>query len=168
MKHEASTLDIILNIAAQLFNIALFFFVVIKFMGKSITTWIVARMEKEKKLAMADETYGTIIAEAEKKAAAILHDATGHKDNLIRQWELAAKQKQQAILDEAERKAKSILDTADKQATLAQADLEKNFVTAVQGASRTLIKKIFAKKDMQESYTDSLIDEFTDTTKTAF
>lgn len=165
MEHEASTLDIILNIAAQVFNIWLFFFVVIKFMGKPITASIVARMEKEKKLAKADETYQKIIADAEQQATSLLQDASVHKDTLIRQWELAAKQKQQEILEEAERKAENIVDMAKKQSQLAQADLEKNFVVAVQNTSRTLIKKLFGKKEIEETYINTLIEEFSDTEK---
>lgn len=61
MEVHAPLGDVIINIVVQLFNIALFFFLVIKFMAKPIATAIEARIEKEKKLARADETYKEMI-----------------------------------------------------------------------------------------------------------
>ena len=160
MEHETSLWQIILNVAIQLFNIALFFWVVIKFLAKPLSVEIEERVAKEKKLAAADETYQQMIKEAEQKANVILKEASEHKDNLIRQGELAGKQKSAEIVSEAERKAENIIGTANKQATLAYADLENHFVSAVQSTSREVIKKIFTDKQVEQAYMENLIKEF--------
>ena len=85
MEHETSIWNIILNVAIQLFNIALFFRVVIKFLAKPLSAEIEERVAKEKKLAAADKTYQQMVQDAEQKANVILKEASEHKDNLIRQ-----------------------------------------------------------------------------------
>lgn len=160
---QTSMWHIALNVAVQVLNMALFFLVVIKFLAKPLSKDIDARMEKEKKLAVADETYQKMIAEAEQQASDILKEASSHKDNLIRQWELVGKQKSAEIIEEAERKASNIVETANKQAKLAFSDLEEHFVSAVESTTREVVKKIFTDDKMEQAYVENLITEFTKT-----
>lgn len=129
-------------------------------MGKPITNSIVARMDKEKKLAEADETYNNIIADAERHASNVLQEAHAHKETLIRQWELLGKQKHDNLVEEGERKAENVVLAAEKQATLMRKDLEDHFVDAVKNTSRDVVKKLLGNADAQIEYINELVKEF--------
>jgi F0F1-type ATP synthase membrane subunit b/b' len=161
MEHHVSTSQIILNVVVQLINIGLFFFLFIKFVGKPITKILVERVAQEKKLAAAEQAYTTRIDEANVLSTSIVAEANAHKDMLVRQSELTAKQKWQEILDEAKRKAAVIEDNANKQAKLMRAQMEQKFTQAVSSSVHIIVDKLFEQKDAHASYVDKLVTEFT-------
>lgn len=161
MEINTSTTNIVLNIAIQILNMVLFFWVVIKFLAKPLSSSIDARIQKEKKLALADETYQKIISDAEVQAIALLKEANQHRENLIRQAELSGKQKSEELVAEAERKANLIVDTANKQANLTFVKLEGEFVAAVESTTRELVKKLFKDQKVEKDYIHGLIQELT-------
>ncbi len=160
MEHHVSTSHIILNVIVQIFNIALFFFLFIKFVGKPITKALVDRVEQEKKLAAAEDAYNARIDEAHKLSVSIVAEATSHKDLLVRQSEITAKQKAQDIIEEAKRKADVIQDNADKQAKLLRAQMQQKFTHAVSSSVHIIVDKLFEQKDAHASYVDKLVEEF--------
>jgi F0F1-type ATP synthase membrane subunit b/b' len=155
MEHTASTSDIILNVVIQVINIAIFFFLFIRFVGKPITKALVEKIEKEKKLA-----YNTRITEASKLADSIVAEAHAHKSQLEKQAEMSAKQKQQDIIDEAHRKADVIADNAEKQSKLLRAQMEQKFTNAVSSTVHKVVDKLFEEKDAHTTYVEKLVDEF--------
>lgn len=160
MEHQVSTWHVILNVAIQVLNIVLFFFLFIKFVGKPITKMLVERIEQEKKLAAAEEAYNARIADAEKQAEAMVAEAQAHKNNIIAQGEGAAKQRAQELLDEAQRKAADIADNAEKQANLLRTQMEEKFTQAVSSTTHLIVNKLFEKDDVHTSYIDGLVKEF--------
>lgn len=130
MEHTPTS-AVILNVIIQVLNIVLFFFLFIRLVGKPITNALVERIEKEKKLAHAEEAYNIRIDEAQKKSDIIIQEAHVHKVTIERESEIIAKQKRDEILEAAARKADVIIDNANKQATLLRVQMEQKFVDAV-------------------------------------
>lgn len=149
-----STSTVILNVVIQIVNIVVFFFLFIKLVGKSITNALVIRIEKEKKLAHAEEAYNTRIDEAKKISDIIIQEAHSHKVTIERESEIIAKQKRDEILQEAARKADVIIDNANKQAKLLHAQMENKFVDAVKSSVHLVVDKLFENKDVHSTYVD--------------
>lgn len=168
MEHTASTWTVILNVGIQILNIALFFFLFIKLVGKPITNALVERIEKEKKLANAEQAYNTRIDEARKISDNIIQDAHSHKVTIERESEIIAKQKRDEILQDASRKAEVIIDNANKQAKLLRAQMENKFTDAVKSSVHLIVDKLFEKTDIHKTYVDWLIDEFSSSAKKEF
>lgn len=161
MEHTASTFDIIINILFQLLNIALFFFLFIKFAGKALTDALDKKIAQEKKLAAADKEYALLIAKAQEEKQQMMEDALAHKKQLVTEATTLAKQEKEKILTKATHEAKIIIDKAEQDAAIKDRDLESHFATWVKSASMAVVKKLFAsKKDIQESYLNGLVDEF--------
>jgi F0F1-type ATP synthase membrane subunit b/b' len=125
MEHVVSTTDTIINIAIQVANIALFFFLFIKFAGKTLTDAISEKIEKEKKLADADNKYVSLIAEANAKKEQILADALSHKKSLIIEGESLAKQKREELLAKTNIEIQLLIEKAQKDAQIQKQDMEK-------------------------------------------
>ena len=162
MEHEVSQTDIIINIAVQLLNIGIFFFFFIKFAGNAISKQIQSRIEKEKKLAQADEEYVRLIADAELKKKEILDEALTHKNQIVAEGKALAEQEQHKIMEQATRDAKNLLEKAAQDAEMKWRDLDAHFEQGVKTTALSVVKKLFAsKKDLQEWYLTTLVDEFT-------
>lgn len=162
MEHEVSQTDIIINIAVQLLNIGIFFFFFIKFAGNAISKQIQSRIEKEKKLAQADEEYVRLIADAELKKKEILDEALTHKNQIVGEGKALAEQEQHKIMEQATRDAKNLLEKAAQDAEMKWRDLDAHFEQGVKTTALSVVKKLFAsKKDLQEWYLNTLVDEFT-------
>ncbi len=168
MEHEVSSSQVILNVAIQVVNIALFFFLFIRFVWKPITAALVQRIEKEKKLAHAEEAYNLRIEEAHQMANSIIQEANHHKTMLERQSEISAKQKYDDILQEAMRKADVVIDNANKQSKLMRAQMEQKFTQAVKSSVHLIVDKLFQNKDAHATYVDGLVKEFTESTNVKF
>lgn len=166
MGHEVSQMDIILNVVVQLINIGIFFFFFIKFAGSAISKAIQERTEKEKKLANADAEYAQLIADAQAQKKALLDDALAHKNSLVAEGKELADQEKKKILEQAQREATIILDKAQQEADLKGRDLDAHFEQWVKTAALSVVKKLFSsKKDLQENYLGTLVDEFTQSYK---
>ena len=118
MEHEVSQTDIIINIAVQLLNIGIFFFFFIKFAGNAISKQIQSRIEKEKKLAQADEEYVSLFGDAELKKKEILDEALTHKNQIVAEGKALAEQEQHKIMEQATRDAKNLLEKAAQDAEM--------------------------------------------------
>jgi len=162
MEHEVSQIDIIINVAIQLLNIALFFLLFIKFAGNAISHALDEKIKKEKKLADADNEYARLMNDAQSHKERLLDEALAHKKQLVLEAKELAEQEKQKTLEQASREAKIILDKASQEAELKGRDLDAHFVQGVKTTALSIIKKLFAShKDIQESYLTSLVDEFT-------
>lgn len=168
MEHTASSSTILLNVVIQILNIVLFFFLFIKLVGKPITNALVQRIEKEKKLAHAEEAYNIRIDEARKISDSIIQEAHIHKVTIERESEIIAKQKRDEILQEASRKADVIIDNANKQAKLLHAQMELKFTDAVKSSVHLIVDKLFENKDIHKTYVDWLVEEFSHSAQKKF
>jgi F0F1-type ATP synthase membrane subunit b/b' len=162
MEHELSQSDIIINIVVQIVNIALFFFLFIKFAGNAISKALDEKIQKEKKLADADNEYTRLMAEAQFNKERLLEEALFHKQQLISEAKELAHQERLRVLEQANCEAKLIIDKAIQEAELKWRDLDSHFVQGVKTTAYSIIKKLFSsQKDIQESYLNILVDEFT-------
>lgn len=162
MEHEISQTDIIINIAIQLANIALFFFLFIKFAWNQISKALDEKIQKEKKLADADNEYARLMADAQSHKERLLDEALSHKKQLVSEAKELAEQEKTKILEQANRDAQIIIDKASHEAELKWRDLDAHFVEGVKTTAQSIVKKLFSsQKDVQESYLNTLVDEFT-------
>ncbi len=161
MEHTVSMTDTIINIAIQVFNVWLFFFLFIKLAGKSLTDALDKKITQEKRLADADKEYESLMAKAQAEKDQMLDDALAHKKQLVAEATELAKQEKDKIVAKANHEAQLILERAEKDAAIKDRDLESHFAAWVKSASMAVVKKLFAsKKDIQESYLTGLVDEF--------
>ena len=166
MEIHASTGEVLINILVQLFNIGLFFFLAIRYLSKPIAQAIETRAEKEKRLMRADETYKEIIATAKDEAQTIVAEAGEHKRHIVEEATQLSEKKAQEIIQIAERKAEEIAAQAAINTDKMRDELEKSFVTSVKHTSNMVLHKLFAsKKEVQDDYLDTLVDELTRDTK---
>jgi|GEM_PF-301127 len=162
MEIHAPIGEVIINILVQLFNIALFFFLVIRFMAKPIAQSIEARIEKEKKLSRADESYKEMIAEAKKEAQHIVGEATDHRRRLVEEAVEVAQQRAHEITETAERKAEEIKTQAAVRSAEMKRELEESFTDSVKHTSELVVQKLLgSKKDLQDEYLNTLVNELT-------
>lgn len=162
MEIHASPSEVLINILVQLFNIALFFFLAIKYLSKPLAQAIETRAEKEKRLLRADETYKEIIADAKLEAQSIVAEASEHKRNIVEEAAQLSQKKAQEIIELAERKADDIAAQAAVNTDKMKEELEKSFTTSVKQTSELVLHKLFAsKKDVQDDYLNTLVDELT-------
>ena len=161
MGEHLTQTDIIINIVVQVINIAIFFFLFIKFAGKPISSMIEKRIAQQKKLENADAEYEKLIADATKRKENLMAEALAHKTQLVEEWKSLATQEKEKILDKAQREAALILEKAQQEADLKDRDLEANFEQGVRVASLAALKKLFANNSsVTASYLDTLVDEF--------
>lgn len=166
MEVHASLREVIVNILIQLFNIALFFFLVIKFLAKPITNAIEIRIEKEKKLARADETYREMITKAKMEAGHIIGEATDHRRRLVEEAVDLSQKRADEIVETAERKAEDIKNQAAVRANEIKRELEKSFTDSVKHTSQLVVQKLLgSRKDLENDYLNTLISELTHDTK---
>lgn len=153
MAHEVSQTDIIINVAVQLLNIGIFFFCFIKFGGGAISKAIQDKIQKEKKLALADEEYQRLLAEGEKQKKLILDEALEHKNQILAEGKELLAQREQKVLEQAQHEAELILERAQQDARLRQQDMDANFEQGVKIATLSVVKKLFqTQPNVQEEY----------------
>ena len=113
------------------------------------------------KLEQADKEYASLLADANAQKEEILSEALAHKKKLLEEAKEIALHEKDKILWKAKSEADSILDKAKKDADIQARDLDDNFIQWVKTTSLSLVKKLFAsKKDIQESYLQGLVEEF--------
>lgn len=162
MDHTVSLTDTLINIVFQWVNIAIFFFLFIKFAGKNLTDAIAYKIEKEKRLADADNEYLRLIAEAELKKEQLIEEALSHKKQILSEAKKFAEQEKNNLIEEASRQAKLIVDKASKDIEIQKNDLSKGFEQGVKSTATSLVKKLFAdNKKISDAYLSELVDEFT-------
>lgn len=162
MEHEVSQIDIIINVAIQVLNIALFFFLFIKFAGNVISKAIDEKIQKEKRLADADNEYHRLMTQAQEHKEQLVEEALAHKKQLVHEAKELADQEKEKIISQAHHEADLIVEKAKQEADLKGRDLDNHFVQGVKTTALAVVKKLFAsQKDVQESYLDGLVDEFT-------
>lgn len=80
---ELSTSQILINVAIQVANLVLFFFVFKYFIGDKITKALEERKTLMKKLKHADATYEHIISDAQKESQKIIAEASDHRRRVV-------------------------------------------------------------------------------------
>ena len=102
-----------------------------------------------------------LIADAEQHKKLLLDEALAHKNQIIAEGKVLAEQEQQKILEQATRESKIILDKANQEAELKSRDLESHFVQGVKTTALAMVKQLFSSnKNLQESYIEGLVEEF--------
>lgn len=151
-------LDVLL---VQIINVAILFYFFKKLFGDTLIEEIAKRREMTLKLEQADKEYAALLAEASSKKDEILNDALSHKNKLIEEAKKIAEQEKERILLSAKNEADTVLLKAKKDADMKSRDLDNHFIDWVKITALSLVKKLFAsKKDIQESYLQWLVDEF--------
>lgn len=162
MEIDASLTEVIVNILVQLINIGLFFFLVVKYMAKPITQAIETRIEKEKRLARADETYKEVISEAKKQAEDIVARAADHKRRVVEEAVDIAQKKTDELLADAERKASDIKAQASIRSDELRRELEEHFTDSVKHTSALVVSKLLGtKKNVKDAYLTTIVEELT-------
>lgn len=162
MEIHASGTDVLINIIVQLVNIGLFFFLVVRYMAKPIVQAIESRVEKEKKLARADETYKELISHAKKEADQIVGEATDHRRRLVEESVDLAQKRANEVIEAAERKADDITAQAAVRSSEMQRELEESFTQSVKQTSSLVVEKLLGnKQNLQDDYLNTLVSELT-------
>ncbi len=126
-----------------------------------MTVAIKERRDELAKAADASKIYDETMAKAEADKKAMIDEAVAHKNNVVQQAELAAQNKSDKILADAQATAWRIQDEAKQQAGKLEKDLEDNFVTWVKKTAYSVVKKLFnTDVSLQEKYLEELAKEF--------
>jgi F0F1-type ATP synthase membrane subunit b/b' len=145
----------------QIINIALLLMFFKKIIGNTLADEVEKRKAMTLKLEQADREYASLLADANAQKEWILSEALAHKKKLLEEAKEIALHEKDKILWKAKSEADSILDKAKKDADIQARDLDSNFIQWVKTTSLSLVKKLFAsKKDIQESYLQGLVEEF--------
>jgi len=148
-------------LVVQIINIALLLMFFRSIIGNTLAQEVEKRKALTKKLEQADKEYDSLLADAATKKEEILAEALGHKKKLLEEAKELALQEKEKILLTANNEAESILNKAKKDSEIQSRDLDSNFVQGVKTTAFSLVKKLFAsKKDIQESYLEGLVEEF--------
>ncbi len=148
-------------LVVQIINISLLLMFFRSIIGNTLAQEVEKRKAMTKKLEQADKEYDSLLADATAKKEEILGEALAHKKKLLDEAKELALQEKEKILLKANNEAEMIIDKAKKDSEIQSRDLDSNFVQGVKSASVSLVKKIFAnKKDIQESYLQGLVEEF--------
>lgn len=151
-------LDVLL---VQIINVAILFYFFKKLFWDTLIEEIAKRRAMTQKLEQADKEYAALIAEASSQKEEILWEALAHKKKILEEAKEIALQEKEKLLLIAKLEAESIIDKAKKDADIKARDLDNNFIQGVKTTSLSLVKKLFAsKKDIQESYLQGLVEEF--------
>lgn len=146
----------------QIINVALLFYFFKKLFGDTLIEEIAKRRSLTLKLEQADKEYDALLSDAAAQKDAILAEALAHKKKLIEEAKNLAAQEKDKIILKAKTDADSIIAKAQKDAELQSRDLNLNFVQWVKSAAAAVVKKLFShKNDIQESYIEELVTEFT-------
>lgn len=145
----------------QLINLAILFFIFKKLFGDTLVKEIAKRKELTKRLEQAETEYNMLINKAQEEKNAILEEALEKKNEILKQAKELADQQKIKTMEQAQKDARNIINQANQEAELKSRDLDANFVQGVKTTSLAMIKKLFASnKNIQESYLQGLVDEF--------
>lgn len=148
-------------LVVQIINVAILFYFFKKLFGDTLIAEIAKRREMTLKLEQADKEYSSLLAEATTKKDEILSEALAHKKKLIDEAKELALQEKEKILLQAQSEASSLVEKAQKDADIKARDLDNHFLQGVKTTALSLVKKLFAsRKDIQESYLQGLVEEF--------
>ena len=146
---------------AQLLNFLVIFFFVKYFFGDQIRDIIHYRRGLDKKYDDVEAEIAAKLTQAEADKKALIDEAVAHKNSVVQQAELAAQNKADKIVADAQWVATRIQDEAKVQAGKLEKDLEDNFVTWVKQTAYSVVKKIFnTDVALQEKYLEELASEF--------
>lgn len=148
-------------LVAQLVNFAIILWLFKKFVGDKLTAGIVARRAELAKAEDATKVYEETMAKAEEDKKLLIEEGLSHKQKLIEEAKLAANQKADGIVANAEKTASTIEKKAEEKAAKLESDLKNGFVDGVKQTAHVVVKKLFAKDvSLQEKYLDELVNEF--------
>lgn len=113
-----------------------------------------------KKLKDAEFEYNAILKQADAKKELILADALEKQKNILLEGELLNKKLTKEIVEDATRKADTIIQNASTETKRIQNELTKNREDAVKTTTKSVVKKLLhEKKDLQDAYLKTLIDD---------
>lgn len=159
--HAEPTTGVILrNVAAQMFNIALFLFIFVKFFGGKILQSLTERKEAVLKIAHASEATAQIIADAQSQAQTIVHQAHADKVRIEQEAQMLAKRKADEILQQAEQKWASIVADLQQQLTHQKDSFMQEYETLLKQGIFSATKKLIGQDPvLKEQYIDTIIKE---------
>lgn len=160
MEHTAETSDIILNVVIQIINLAIFFWVFVKFFGAKIVVALQEREENLKKLQDADAVYNQKLEEIEQHRREVLADVQVQKQHVLDYAQQLAQQKEKELVDAAQSKANNIVSTAEEKSATMQRELAQEFESSVKQGIKTVIKKLFQRDPaLQQAYIDEMVGQ---------
>ncbi|MBP7848439.1 hypothetical protein KA013_04490 [Patescibacteria group bacterium] len=158
---DPSTQTILLNVAAQLINIAIFMFIFVKFFGGKIRKQLDDRQKDITAIAHAKEEYADIMAKAQSQVDQLLVEGKAHKEKLLQEATLLSKKKEEEIIAQANSKAESLVAQAEGSAKRMNDELENNFIDSVKRISKLVVQKVAGDNAaVQDAYLDQLSKEF--------
>ncbi len=162
---EAPSLNTILvNVAAQIVNLLIFFWLLKKFVAAPLIKELEERKKLLEKLKQAEQEYERIISEAKQKAEEIISEANSLKKKIVVEAEESAKIRQQEIIAEAQRKAEDIVQQAKIEAEKIKTSLEAGWEEGVKKVAKLVVKKLLQEDvQLQDKYLHKLINEFKQT-----
>lgn len=159
MEHTNTT-SILINVAVQIVNLVIFFWIFKRFFGGKIMDWVRARNELIEKIKHAESEYEKIVSDAKHQSETIVQEALMHKTHILTEAEQLASMEKQKIIDQATKKSEDIIKNAELQSERLKTELEENWATWVKNTAKVLVKKlIHSNPDLQDKYIDSLLDE---------
>lgn len=166
MASPASTMDVVINIAFQTINIALFFWVLIRYLWKPLNEALQARAAKEKKLAEADAMYIELMNQAKQEKDMVIKQALEQKNSILQEAKLLAEKKESEILDKAQRKVDDMISKTQTSLDTMKYELENNFMSSVKHVAGLVVKKlVWSDTWLQDNYLDNLVQEFNSSKK---
>lgn len=145
----------------QIINITLLLLFFKKMIGNSLTKEVEKRKELTKRLEQADEEYNILINKAQEEKNALLEEALEKKNDILKEAKELAEQHKAKTIEQAQKDAKNIINQANQEAELKSRDLESHFVQGVKTTALAMVKKLFtSNKNLQESYVEGLVEEF--------
>lgn len=159
--HEPTTIDILLNVVAQIVNLLIFFFLFKWLLADKIVAVVEKRKESIDKIKRADEEYEKIVAQSKQEAEKIEKEALEYKNNTISAAKQEADSKKEKILEEANRKAESIIENANQEIRQKQKDMEEEWEYNIREVSKMVVKKLFEEDSwLKDKYLDKVVKEF--------
>lgn len=158
---DPSTQTILLNVWAQLINIAIFLFIFVKFFGSKIKQQLLQRHADIQQIEHAKQEYNNIIAKAQTEVDAMINQGKQHKEKLLQEAQLLAKKKETEIIAEAQNKATNLIDQAHTSMKTLQDELEHNFVSSVKRIAKVVVQKVAGEHtSVQDAYLEQVAKEF--------
>ncbi len=158
---DPSTQTILLNVGAQLINIAIFLFIFVKFFGGKIKQQLLQRQADIQHIAQAKQEYSDIIAKAQSEVDTMILEGKQHREKLIQEAQLLGKKKEADIIADAQNKANVLVDQAQTSMKVLQDELEQNFVSSVKRIAKVVVQKVaWEHTTVQDAYLEQVAKEF--------
>jgi F0F1-type ATP synthase membrane subunit b/b' len=160
MEAEISTTTQVINVWVQFLNLVIFYFIFKKLFGDQIIQWVEDRKIMINKIKNAEEQYRNMINTAKWEADSILQEALRHKQTIMDDAHILAKNQSDDFIKTTNRKADDIINTAQKTAEKLHTELKANFESGVKATAEIVVSKLIQNNpQLEQAYMEELIKE---------